>query len=79
MVIVLTAAMLLTVSCNSCQSGKKSAVVEVYQPQSPAFIADSAYRYVEAQVASDPVCPVPRHMKHVATILLRSCHHSGQW
>lgn len=57
MVIVLTAGMLLTVSCNSCQSGKKSAVVEVYQPQSPAFIADSAYRYVEAQVAFGPRVP----------------------
>ncbi|MFA5734954.1 MAG: glutamine cyclotransferase, partial [Proteiniphilum sp.] len=54
MVIALTAGMLLTVSCNSCQSGKKSVVAEVYQPQSPAFIADSAYRYVEAQVAFGP-------------------------
>ena len=57
MVIALTAGMLLTVSCNSCQSGKKSVVAEVYQPQSPAFIADSAYRYVEAQVAFGPRVP----------------------
>ena len=57
MFIELTAGMLLTVSCNSCQSGKKSVVAEVYQPQSPAFIADSAYRYVEAQVAFGPRVP----------------------
>lgn len=57
MVVALTAGMLLTVSCNSCQSGKKSVVAEVYQPQSPAFIADSAYRYVEAQVAFGPRVP----------------------
>ncbi|QRX64035.1 M28 family peptidase [Dysgonomonadaceae bacterium zrk40] len=56
-VVALTAAMLLTVSCNSCQSGKKSVVTEVYQPQSPAFIADSAYGYVEAQVAFGPRVP----------------------
>ena len=57
MFIALTAGMLLTVSCNSCQSGKKSVVAEVYQPQSPAFIADSAYCYVEAQVAFGPRVP----------------------
>jgi len=58
LVVALTAGMLLTVSCNSCQSGKKTtAVVEVYQPQSPAFNADSAYRYVEEQVAFGPRVP----------------------
>src|SRR5690554_553183 len=57
LVVALTAGMLLTVSCNSCQSGKRSTVAETYQPQSPAFNADSAYRYVEEQVAFGPRVP----------------------
>lgn len=58
LVIAMTAGMLLTMSCNSCQSGKSSmAVVEPYQPQSPVFNADSAYRYLEEQVAFGPRVP----------------------
>ncbi|MDD4459090.1 MAG: M28 family peptidase [Proteiniphilum sp.] len=58
LVVAMTAGMLLTMSCNSCQSGKSSmAVVEPYQPQSPVFNADSAYRYLEEQVAFGPRVP----------------------
>ena len=58
LVVAMTAGMLLTMSCNSCQSGKSSmAVVEPYQPQSPVFNADSTYRYLEEQVAFGPRVP----------------------
>jgi len=57
LVVAMIAGLMLTISCNSCQSGKKTAVTEPYQPQSPAFNADSAYRYLEEQVAFGPRVP----------------------
>ncbi|MDD2512301.1 MAG: M28 family peptidase [Proteiniphilum sp.] len=62
LMVVLTGSLLGMGSCNSCQSGKKAAVAEVYQPQSPLFDADSAYRFVEEQVAFGPRVPgTPAH------------------
>ena len=57
LVVAMIAGLMLTISCNSCQSGKKTAVAEPYQPLSPAFNADSAYRYLEQQVAFGPRVP----------------------
>lgn len=48
---------LFTVSCNSCQSNKSTVTTEPYVQRSPAFNADSAYAYVEAQVAFGPRVP----------------------
>lgn len=56
--LTLVAGMMLTMSCNSCRSRKSSTVQpEAYQQQSPAFNADSAYIYVEEQVAYGPRVP----------------------
>ncbi|NLY24470.1 MAG: M28 family peptidase [Bacteroidales bacterium] len=60
LIVALTAGMLLTVltvSCNSCQSARSIAVAEPYLQQSPDFNADSAYRFVEQQVAFGPRVP----------------------
>lgn len=61
MLLVMTG-MVLTLSCNSCQSSKKVAVPESYTRRSPQFNADSAYAFVEAQVAFGPRVPgTPAH------------------
>lgn len=54
---LLIAGMLFTISCNSCQSNKNVVIPESYTPISPAFNPDSAYAYVEAQVAFGPRVP----------------------
>jgi len=56
-IVALTAGVLFSVSCNSCQSNKQVAVTVPYIRQSPAFNADSAYRFVEQQVAFGPRVP----------------------
>lgn len=50
---------LLTVSCNSCQSQKKSVseTVEPFIKVSPDFNADSAYAFAEKQVSFGPRVP----------------------
>ncbi len=64
LILLLSNTMLLTVSCNSCQSNKYVTVSEPYVQQSPVFNADSAYSYVETQVAFGP--RVPGTATHVA-------------
>ncbi len=54
----LIAGLLCTLSCNSCQSTRPIAVSEPYRQISPDFNADSAYRFVERQVAFGPRVPV---------------------
>lgn len=49
--------LLCTLSCNSCQSAKHITVVEPYSRISPDFNSDSAYRFVEQQVAFGPRVP----------------------
>ena len=48
--VVLVTGLLFTLSCNSCQSGKQTAVAEPYSRVSPDFSADSAYAFIQAQV-----------------------------
>lgn len=55
--ILLIAGILFSVSCNSCQSNKNIIVAETYHQVSPAFNADSAYLFVEKQVAFGPRVP----------------------
>jgi len=49
--------MMFMLSCNSCQSTRTIAVSQPYVQQSPEFNADSAYRFVEQQVAFGPRIP----------------------
>ncbi len=53
----LLAGLLCTLSCNSRQSARQIAVAEPYRQLSPDFNADSAYRFVERQVAFGPRVP----------------------
>lgn len=53
----LIAGMIGTLSCNSCQSTRNITMTEPYLRQSPDFNADSAYRFVEQQVAFGPRVP----------------------
>lgn len=53
----LLAGLLCTLSCNSCQSARPIVVAEPYRQISPDFNADSAYRFVERQVAYGPRVP----------------------
>lgn len=55
--ILFTVCVLFTISCNSCQSSKKVVEPEAYRQVSPVFNADSAYIYVEKQVAFGPRVP----------------------
>lgn len=48
--VLLMVGLLFTLSCNSCQSGKKTVTAEPYSRFSPDFNADSAYAFVQAQV-----------------------------
>lgn len=48
--LVLAIGLLFTLSCNSCQSGKKAVEAELYSKVSPDFSADSAYAFIQAQV-----------------------------
>lgn len=43
--------LMFTISCNSCQSRKKIVMSEPYTQVSPQFNADSAYVFIEKQVA----------------------------
>ncbi len=49
--------LLFSISCNSCQSKKLIVEVEPYKQLSPDFNADSAYRFIEKQVAFGPRVP----------------------
>ena len=49
--VVLITGLLFSLSCNSCQSGKQTAATEPYSRISPDFSADSAYAFIQAQVA----------------------------
>ncbi|MBK5194543.1 MAG: M28 family peptidase [Proteiniphilum sp.] len=55
--IALITGMMFMLSCNSCQSTRNIAVNQSYVQHSPAFNADSAYRFVEQQVAFGPRVP----------------------
>ncbi len=55
--LLLLSAVLLAVSCNSCQSSKSTVPLEPYTQRSPVFDADSAYGHVETQVAFGPRVP----------------------
>lgn len=57
LVLVLITGMLYSISCNSCQSGKKIVKEELYNQVSPQFNADSAYLFIERQVALGPRVP----------------------
>ncbi len=54
---VLLIGLLFSLSCNSCQSSQKSVVTESYKQISPEFNADSAYKFIEKQVAFGPRVP----------------------
>ncbi|MDD4777433.1 MAG: M28 family peptidase [Fermentimonas sp.] len=56
-VLVLITSMLFSISCNSCQSSKKMVIEEAYNQVSPQFNADSAYQFIEGQVAFGPRVP----------------------
>ncbi len=60
--LVLVMGFLFSISCNSCQSSKKIVLVEPYMQSSPQFNADSAYSFIERQVAFGP--RVPGTMAH---------------
>lgn len=57
LLILLMAGVLFSISCNSCQSYKKTAVTEPYRSVSPEFNSDSAYHFVERQVSFGPRIP----------------------
>ena len=60
-------ALMLTVSCNSCQSSKNSGSstqIEQYVKVSPDFNPDSAYSFVEKQVSFGP--RIPNTSQHTA-------------
>jgi Zn-dependent M28 family amino/carboxypeptidase len=57
LVLVLITGMLYSISCNSCQSGKKIVKEELYNQVSPQFNEDSAYLFIERQVALGPRVP----------------------
>ncbi|HBT85494.1 MAG TPA: glutamine cyclotransferase [Porphyromonadaceae bacterium] len=57
LVLVLTTGLLFSLSCNSCQSSKKTVMTETYNMVSPEFNADSAYYFIERQVAFGPRVP----------------------
>lgn len=54
---LLMTGVLFSISCNSCQSNKNTAMAELYQQVSPGFNADSAYAFVEKQVGFGPRVP----------------------
>src|SRR5690554_7980957 len=51
LVLLLFLGLMFTISCNSCQSRKKIVMSEPYTQVSPQFNADSAYVFIEKQVA----------------------------
>lgn len=51
LLILLIAGVMFSISCNSCQSSKYTVVTEPYLQISPDFNADSAYSFVEKQLA----------------------------
>ena len=55
--LVLTTGLLFSLSCNSCQSSKKTVMTETYNMVSPEFNADSAYYFIERQEAFGPRVP----------------------
>src|SRR5690554_1993953 len=57
LIAVIIMGMLFTLSCNSCQSKKQAVTAETYEKISPDFNADSAYSFVEKQVAFGPRVP----------------------
>lgn len=57
LLVLLISGVLFSISCNSCQSSKEGAVAQPYRQVSPAFNADSAYSFVEKQVAFGPRVP----------------------
>ncbi len=59
-ILILFAALTLSVSCSSCQSNKNasgSRTMESYTRVSPDFNADSAYTFIEKQVSFGPRVP----------------------
>lgn len=50
LLVLLVAGLLFSISCNSCQSNKNTAVGDPYRQISPEFNADSAYAFMERQV-----------------------------
>ncbi|MDD3789345.1 MAG: glutamine cyclotransferase, partial [Petrimonas sp.] len=59
-ILILFAALTLSVSCSSCQSNKNasgSRTTEPYNRVSPDFNADSAYAFIEKQVSFGPRVP----------------------
>lgn len=57
LILVLITGFLFSLSCNSCQSRKKIVMSEPYRQTSPKFNADSAYSFIERQVAFGPRIP----------------------
>lgn len=58
LLILLIAGVLFSISCNSCQTNKYTVLSEEpYRQVSPEFNADSAYSFVEKQVAFGPRVP----------------------
>lgn len=55
--ILLIGGVLFSISCNSCQSRKSGVLTQPYLQVSPMFNADSAYLFVEKQVAFGPRVP----------------------
>lgn len=65
LLILVTIVIMLSVSCNSCQSTKAISTtneIESYVMISPRFNADSAYEYIEKQLSYGPRVPsTPQH------------------
>lgn len=57
LLILLIAGVMFSISCNSCQSNKYTVMTEPYLQISPDFNADSAYSFVEKQLAFGPRVP----------------------
>lgn len=57
LLLVLITGLFFSLSCSSCQSKKKVIITEPYKKISPEFNADSAYSYIDRQVAFGPRVP----------------------
>lgn len=57
LLLVFTTGLFLSLSCSSCKSKKKIIISESYNKISPEFNADSAYSYIDRQVAFGPRVP----------------------
>ena len=77
LITVIITGMLFTLSCNSCQSKKQVVTVESYVKISPNFDADSAYSFVEKQVAFGPRVPTTTAHERCGDFLVEKLNEFG--